>query len=49
MSDERNATLIQVLKDELFREQQRIERAEKEIIRIKNELLELGVELPLGE
>lgn len=40
-----NAMLIQVLKDELFREEQKIERARAEIFRIELELRELGVEL----
>jgi len=44
-----NSALIQVLKDQLQREHDRIDRAEKEIIKIKLDLLELGVELPLGE
>ena len=49
MAERRNALLIQVLKDALAREQQKIERAEHEIIKIKQELLELGEELPLGD
>ena len=44
-----NGPLIAVLKSELWREQQRIERAQDEMTRIKLELLELGVELPLQE
>ena len=47
--DQRNAPLIRVLKDELAREYDKIRKAEEEITRIKFELLELGVELPLGE
>lgn len=45
----RNESLIQVLKDALQREYDRIDRAEREVIKLKLELLELGVELPLGE
>ena len=41
--------MIRVLKDALQREYERIESAEMEIIKIKQELLELGVELPIGE
>lgn len=44
-----NSKLIEVLKNALQRERDRIDRAEKEIIKIKLELLELGVELPLDE
>lgn len=44
-----NEALIRVLRNAWQREQERIERAEAEIIKIKLELLELGVELPLGE
>lgn len=40
-----NAELIQVLKNAVQREYDRIDRAEKEIIRLKLELLELGVEV----
>jgi len=46
---EYNEPLIQVLKNGLLREQNKIERAEMEIINIKNQLLDLGEELPLGE
>ena len=45
----RNEALIQVVKNCLKREEEKIERAEQEIIKLKFELLELGVELPLGE
>jgi len=47
--NEYNEPLIQVLKNGLLREQNKIERAEMEIINIKNQLLDLGEELPLGE
>ena len=47
--DQWNAPLIQVLKDELVREYGKIEKAETEIIKIKLQLLDLGVELPLDE
>lgn len=44
-----NRPLIEVLKRALAREQEKIAEAEREIHRLKLELLELGVELPLGE
>ncbi|MFA5377576.1 MAG: hypothetical protein WC455_17630 [Dehalococcoidia bacterium] len=44
-----NQALIQVLMNAWQRELDRIERAEQEIIKIKLDLLEQGVELPLGE
>lgn len=47
--DSRNTALIHVLKQALLREQDKIQRAEQEIFKLKMELLELGVELPLGE
>lgn len=47
--DSRNAPLIHVLKQALFREKEKIRRAEQEIFKLKMELLELGVELPQGE
>jgi len=43
----RNAPLIQVLKNGLRREYERIESAQFEIIKLELELAELGVELPL--
>jgi len=46
---ENNRALIQVLKDALQRERERIDRAEIEIIKLKQELLALGVELPLND
>lgn len=50
MIDERfNQPVIMVLKRALWREQEKIERAEQEIIKLKLDLLELGVELPEGE
>jgi len=48
-TDVRNGPLIQVLKTALEREREKIRRAEQEIFTLKMELLELGVELPLGE
>lgn len=42
--ESRNAPLIQVLKNTIFRERERIERAEQEIIKLKFELVELGVD-----
>ena len=44
-----NGPLIHVLKRGLQREEEKVDRAQAEIIRIKLELLELGVELPLKE
>lgn len=44
-----NAELIQVLKNAVQREYDRIDRAEREIIRLKLELLELGVEMAPDE
>jgi len=44
-----NKELIQVLKNEMQRERDKIDCAEKEIIKLKLELLEQGVELPIGE
>jgi hypothetical protein len=44
-----NPTLVNVLREALQREYQKIDSAEKEIIKLKLELLELGVELPLHE
>jgi hypothetical protein len=49
MADERNHLLIRVLKEAICREQERIKRAEEEICKLKLELLDLGIELPLGE
>lgn len=40
-----NAALIQVLKNALWREREKIERAEQEIIKLKLALLDLGVEV----
>lgn len=39
-----NGPLIQVIKDQIAREYDRIDRAQNEIIKLKLELLELGVE-----
>lgn len=44
-----NPTLVNVLRSALVREYEKIDRAEKEIIKLKLELLELGVELPIGD
>ena len=49
MSDERNTELIRVLKSALAREYEKKEKAELEIIKLKQELVDLGVELPLGD
>jgi hypothetical protein len=51
MKEDRNKDMavIQVLKNALFREQEKIRKAEWEIIKLKMDLLNLGVELPLGE
>ena len=45
----RNPELINVLREALLREYEKIDRAEKEIIKLKLDLLDQGVELPLGE
>jgi hypothetical protein len=45
----RNGPLIDVLKRCLAREEAKIERAQEEIHRIKLELLDLGIELPIHE
>ena len=42
----RNGPLIQILMDALQRKYEQIERAKLEIISLKQELLDLGVELP---
>lgn len=42
----KDSTLIQVLKEAIWREQERIERAQAEIVKLKQELSDLGVELP---
>jgi hypothetical protein len=42
-----NPDLINVLKSGLQREYEKIERAEQEIIKLKLDLFEQGVELPL--
>lgn len=47
--DANTRSLIEILKKQLWREQEKIRKAESEIWKIKQELLELGVELPLGE
>lgn len=47
--DIRDAPLIRVLKNALFREEEKIEKAQEEIFKLKLELLELGIELPLQE
>lgn len=44
-----NAELIQVLKNAVQREYDRIDHAEREIIKLKLELLELGVEVAPDE
>ena len=44
-----NRPLIHVLRRALAREQEKIAEAERQIHRLKLELLELDVELPLGE
>ena len=39
-----NSELIEVIKAAIWRERERIDRAEKEIIKLRLELLELGVD-----
>ena len=46
MNQQSNAPLISVLKSALYRENEKIERAEAEIIKLRLELLDLGIELP---
>lgn len=46
---QRSSALISVLRRTLASEQEKIRRAEEEIFKLKMELLELGVELPLSE
>lgn len=46
MNQHSNAPLISVLKQALDREEKKIQRAEAEIIKLRFELLDLGVELP---
>ena len=46
MNQHSNAPLISVLKEALSREEKKIEQAEAEIIKLRFELLDLGVELP---
>lgn len=45
----KNTSLIQVLKDALAREYEKIRVSEAEIFKLKLELLELGVELPIED
>ncbi len=44
-----NQALIQVLRNSWQRELDRIDRAEAEIIKTRDDLLDAGAELPLGE
>ena len=44
--DTRNALLIQILRDALQRKYEQIERLHLEIVNLKQELADLGVELP---
>ena len=44
-----NQALIQVLRNAWQKELDRIDRAEHEIVKIKLDLLDLGIEIPLGE
>jgi hypothetical protein len=41
--------LIEVLKQGIANEQERIRRAEQEIFKLRLELLDLDVELPIGD
>ena len=47
--DFRNGPTIQVLKNAIAREQEKIERAQRRIFEYELELADLGVELPLGD
>jgi hypothetical protein len=49
MRESRNTALLEVLKRALRREEEKISNAEREIWKLKQELLDLGVELPLNE
>lgn len=44
-----NPELINVLREALRREYEKIDKAEKEIIKLKLDLFDQGVELPVGE
>ena len=44
-----NNSLIRVLKDALFREKEKIRRAEQEIWNLKQQLYDLGVEISDGD
>ena len=44
-----NTTLIEVLQQAIQREQERIERAQIEIMKLRQELLDLGVKPPLED
>lgn len=45
----KNSELINVLREALAREYEKIDRAEKEIIKLKLDLLDQGVELPIED
>lgn len=44
-----NAALIEVLKGAIWREEEKIRKAEAEKFKLECELHDLGVELPLGD
>jgi len=44
--DLRNGPVIEVLRRALAREEEKIERAQEEILKLRRDLAELGVELP---
>lgn len=45
MKDNRNVEVIKVLKNALWREEEKIRKAQAEIFKLRLDLLELGVEL----
>lgn len=49
MPDFRNGPVIQVLRNQITRERDRIERAQAEIIKLKEELLDLGIDIEKEE
>jgi len=44
--NDRNGPVIQVIKDAIAREYERIERAQAEILKLREELVDLGYEEP---
>jgi hypothetical protein len=46
MKDARNVEVTKVLKNALWREEEKVRKAQAEIFKLRLDLLELGVELP---